>query len=63
MERAVGTQYFPCISRPYGRFEGRKATLSTDMMSLKGQATICNAPLFLYNFGKTQPINQKRRDN
>jgi len=23
MERAVGTQYFSCISRPYGAFGGR----------------------------------------
>ena len=32
--------YFPCISRPYGTFGGRKAPLSTNMMSLKGQTTI-----------------------
>ena len=44
MERAVGTQYFPCISRPYGTIGGRNASLSTNMMSQKGQATICNAP-------------------
>ena len=31
---------FSCISRPYGTFGGRKAPLSTDMMSLKGQAPL-----------------------
>ena len=44
MERALGTQYFLCISRPYGTFGWRKATLSTDIMSLKGQATTEFAP-------------------
>ena len=58
MERAVGTQYFPCISRPYGTFGGRKAPLSTDMMSLKGQATICNAPC---NLGRRISLAEHRK--